>query len=139
MRAELPRQNPPLVPVRRENSPATLPTAPICGEFVCDPAKIARWQGNIPPLNRVAELFKALADETRARILYLLTQEEMCVCDLATILGTTVSNVSHHLRLLRAQQLVKYRRAGKMVFYSLDDEHVLHLFHEAFDHAAHQG
>ncbi|MDI3521974.1 MAG: ArsR family transcriptional regulator, lead/cadmium/zinc/bismuth-responsive transcriptional [Bacillota bacterium] len=110
----------------------------ICQVFAVDAEKVARWVGTLPPLAPVAELFKALADETRAKILYLLAHEEFCVCDLATILGTTVSNVSHHLRLLRAQHLVKYRREGKMALYSLDDAHVLHLISEACDHAGHQ-
>ena len=61
-----------------------------------------------------------------------------CVCDIATILGSSVSNISHHLRLLRAQRLVKYRRQGKMVFYSLDDEHVLALIDQAFVHVQHK-
>lgn len=108
-----------------------------CEVFAYDPEKVSRWQGQLPSLKGVAELFKALADETRAGILYLLAREELCVCDIAVILGTTVSNTSHHLRLLRAQRLVKYRREGKMVFYSLDDEHVLHLINEAFDHVRH--
>lgn len=99
--------------------------------------KVAHWRKRLHSLAAVAELFKALADETRAKILYLLANEELCVCDLATILGTTVSNVSHHLRLLRAHHLVKYRREGKVAFYSLDDDHVLNLIKEAFDHAQH--
>jgi len=109
----------------------------VCQVFAVNPEKVARWEGRLPPLAPVAELFKALADETRAKILYLLANEEFCVCDLAIILGTTVSNVSHHLRLLRAEHLVKYRREGKVAFYSLDDDHVLHLINEAFNHAQH--
>lgn len=110
----------------------------ICDEFRCSPDKVAHWQGKLPPLKDVAATFKVLADETRTSILYLLAHEELCVCDIATILGTTVSNVSHHLRLLRAQRLVKYRREGKMVIYSLDDEHVLTLINQAFIHVQHQ-
>ncbi|MDK2855393.1 MAG: ArsR family transcriptional regulator, lead/cadmium/zinc/bismuth-responsive transcriptional [Bacillota bacterium] len=109
----------------------------VCQIFAVNPEKVARWERRLPSLAPVAELFKALADETRAKILYLLANEEFCVCDLAIILGTTVSNVSHHLRRLRAEHLVKYRREGKMAFYSLDDDHVLHLINEAFNHAQH--
>ena len=110
----------------------------VCDEFRCSPEKVAHWQGKLPPLKDVATIFKVLADETRTSILYLLAHEELCVCDVATILGTTVSNVSHHLRLLRAQRLVKYHREGKMVLYSLDDEHVLALIDQAFIHVQHK-
>ncbi|MGI6605268.1 MAG: ArsR/SmtB family transcription factor [bacterium] len=110
----------------------------VCEVFSSDPQKVSRWQGQLPALAAVAGLFKVLADETRAKIIYLLAHEELCVCDIATILDSTVSNISHHLRLLRAHHLVKYRREGKIVFYSLDDEHVLHLISEAFDHVKHR-
>lgn len=109
-----------------------------CDEFRCSPDNVAHWQDKLPPLKDVADIFKVLADETRTSILYLLAHEELCVCDIATILRSTVSNVSHHLRLLRAQRLVKYRREGKMVFYSLDDEHVLALIDQAFIHVQHR-
>ncbi|HHT70481.1 MAG TPA: helix-turn-helix transcriptional regulator [Firmicutes bacterium] len=110
----------------------------MCEEFRCNPDKVDHWKGKLPPLKEVAATFKVLADETRTSILYLLAQEELCVCDIATILGSSVSNISHHLRLLRAQRLVKYRRQGKMVFYSLDDEHVLALIDQAFVHVQHK-
>lgn len=113
-------------------------SADVCEEFRCNPDKVAHWKGKLPPLKEVAATFKVLADETRTSILYLLAQEELCVCDIATILGSSVSNISHHLRLLRAQRLVKYRRQGKMVFYSLDDEHVLALIDQAFVHVQHK-
>ncbi|MCE5256099.1 MAG: metalloregulator ArsR/SmtB family transcription factor [Spirochaetaceae bacterium] len=82
----------------------------------------------------LSELFKAMADETRVKILYLLSQKELCVCDLAYILETTLPAVSHHLRFLKALNLVKTRREGKMVFYSLADEHVLALIEKAREH-----
>jgi len=85
-------------------------------------------------LHGLAELFKALGDPTRVRILEALSLAELCVCDLATVLGMTQSAVSHQLRVLRAAKLVKYRREGKNAFYSLDDQHVERLFSEALGH-----
>ncbi|MEE9269537.1 MAG: metalloregulator ArsR/SmtB family transcription factor [Candidatus Krumholzibacteria bacterium] len=83
----------------------------------------------------VAEIFKALSDPTRVRILYALSVKELCVCDLANLLGKSSSSVSHQLRLLRHMKLVKYRRAGKVAYYSLDDEHIHNLFREGLKHA----
>ena len=72
----------------------------------------------------LAELFKVFGDPTRIRILYALFERELCVCDIAGILGLTQTAVSHQLRVLKANKLVKARRDGKVVFYSLDDDHV---------------
>ncbi|MEX0974941.1 MAG: metalloregulator ArsR/SmtB family transcription factor [Bacillota bacterium] len=88
-------------------------------------------------IDYVVSLFKAMADRTRLSLLYTISQNEWCVHDLASLLGTSVSNVSHHLRLLRAMRLVKCRRDGKRALYSLDDEHVQSLLTEAFKHASH--
>jgi ArsR family transcriptional regulator, lead/cadmium/zinc/bismuth-responsive transcriptional repressor len=82
----------------------------------------------------LSELYKVLADETRVKILYLLSKQELCVCDLAFLLDTTLPAVSHHLRLLKALRLVASRRDGKMVFYRLDDDHVLSLIEQAREH-----
>ncbi|MDN5327283.1 MAG: ArsR family transcriptional regulator, lead/cadmium/zinc/bismuth-responsive transcriptional [Moorella sp. (in: firmicutes)] len=84
----------------------------------------------------LSEIFKVLGDETRTKILYLLSFRELCVCDIATILDMSLPAISHHLRLLKALRLVKYRRDGKMVYYSLDDEHIVHLIREAQEHFA---
>jgi ArsR family transcriptional regulator, lead/cadmium/zinc/bismuth-responsive transcriptional repressor len=84
--------------------------------------------------NSVAELFKVLGDPTRAKILHCLQSSELCVCDIAEMLGMTHSAVSHQLRVLRASRLVKYRREGRMVYYSLNDEHVASLMKEASEH-----
>lgn len=108
-----------------------------CDIFCIDEDKVKRLMGKVPDTGGLAELFKVLADETRASIVYLLSKEELCVCDIATILGTTVSNVSHHLRLLRTSHLVRFRREGKQVYYTLDDEHVNHIIKEGFDHVNH--
>ena len=82
----------------------------------------------------LSELFRALADETRTRILYLLSERELCVCDLAHLLELSLPAVSHHLRLLRMMRLVRPRRNGKQVFYTLDDDHVLSLIRVAQEH-----
>ena len=82
----------------------------------------------------LAELFKAFGDSTRIKIICALFEEEMCVCDLACLLGVSQSAVSHQLRLLKTLRLVKFRRQGKVVYYSLDDEHIYHIFKEGFKH-----
>ncbi|KZL92081.1 ArsR/SmtB family transcription factor [Clostridium magnum] len=82
----------------------------------------------------LAELFKALGDNTRVKILYALLNSEMCVCDIAALLGMTQSAISHQLRVLKQSRLVKYRREGKIVYYSLDDEHVKHIFDQGLIH-----
>lgn len=82
----------------------------------------------------LSELFAALADETRTKILYLLSKQELCVCDMAHLLDMTLPAISHHLRLLKTMRLVRSRRDGKQVFYTLDDDHVLALIEVARDH-----
>ena len=86
----------------------------------------------------LSEIFKTLGDPTRLRILQALSQEELCVCDLVEVLEMTQSAVSHQLRVLRDQRLVKYRKEGKMVFYSLDDEHIINLFAQGLAHVRHK-
>lgn len=82
----------------------------------------------------LAETFKLLGDLTRVKILDALAQQELCVCDLATLVGLSESAVSHQLRLLRNMRLVRARRAGRMVFYALDDHHILSLLQQASRH-----
>lgn len=87
----------------------------------------------------LAETFKALSDATRAKIIFALCQEkELCVGDLATIIGTSDSAVSHQLRTLRNMKLVRYRKSGNVIFYSLDDIHINHLFAEGMRHVEEQ-
>lgn len=76
----------------------------------------------------VADFFKVFGDTTRIKILYALFQAEMCVCDIAVLLGMNQSAISHQLRVLKQARLVKYRKDGKVVYYSLDDEHVQNIF-----------
>ena len=81
-----------------------------------------------------SDFFKAFSDKTRLRILTALVTEELCVCDLAAILGMTQSAVSHQLRILKGSRLVKSRKQGRVVYYSLDDEHIGQIFSMAFAH-----
>lgn len=109
-----------------------------CCEIFCfDEEKVSRLKGEIQQEDTlsVAKIFKALADDTRVKVAYALSQEdELCVCDVANIVGCTMATASHHLRLLRNMGLAKYRKEGKLVFYSLDDEHVKQLIQLAFLH-----
>lgn len=86
---------------------------------------------------QLAELFGALADPTRAKIVHTLLQQELCTCDIAAVVGISESGVSQHLRILRGLRLVKYRRAGKLVYYSLDDAHVALLVQVGLVHQGH--
>ena len=82
----------------------------------------------------IAETFKVLGDPTRTKIIFALSVAELCGCDIANLLNTTRSAVSHQLRILRDMRLVKYRKEGKMVFYALDDAHIGNLFSECLRH-----
>ncbi len=82
----------------------------------------------------LAELYKIFGDSTRIKILYVLLESEMCVCDLATLVGVSQSAISHQLRLLRQANLIKPRREGKTVFYSLADDHVKTIINNGMDH-----
>jgi ArsR family transcriptional regulator len=84
----------------------------------------------------LTELFRIFGDSTRIRILYVLFEAEMCVCDIAMILDMTQSAISHQLRALKNARLVKGRREGKTVFYSLADDHVKTIIHQGLDHVA---
>lgn len=86
------------------------------------------------PATELAATFRALGDPTRVRILDALSKAELCVCDLAGLLSLTESAVSHQLRLLRTLRLVRSRRAGRHVFYSLDDQHIVRLFDQGLAH-----
>lgn len=82
----------------------------------------------------LAEAFKVLSDPTRVKIIHALSKAELCVCDLSALLVMHEPAVSHHLRLLRALKLVKYRKEGRMAYYSLDDEHIAKLFQQGLEH-----
>ncbi len=82
----------------------------------------------------LAELFKVFGDSTRIKILYALFEAELCVCDMAQLLGLSQTAVSHQLRVLKANKLVRFRREGKIVFYSLADEHVRRIIGQGMEH-----
>ncbi|CAH2212037.1 ArsR/SmtB family transcription factor [Tepidibacter aestuarii] len=86
----------------------------------------------------VAELFKVFGDTTRIKIIYALFMSEMCVCDIATLLGMTQSAISHQLRVLKNARLVKFRKEGKVAYYSLDDDHVKQIFDTGLTHINHR-
>lgn len=98
---------------------------------------IHRVQGMIPDditLYKLAELFKVFGDSTRIKIVYALFEEEMCVYDIATLLGVSQSAISHQLRILKQASLVKYRKEGRTVFYSLADSHVKTIIAQGYEH-----
>ena len=82
----------------------------------------------------LAELFKVFGDGTRLKIIYALLKKELCVCDIAEVLGMSQSSISHQLRVLKNARLVKYRKEGKVVYYSLDDEHITEIFNAGLIH-----
>jgi len=95
----------------------------------------------LPPgtVGALADIFKMLGDPTRVRILDVLSRGELCVCHLAQTLGLTESAVSHQLRLLRTTRVVRSRREGRLIYYSLDDKHVLTLFRQGLRHVEEHG
>ena len=97
-------------------------------------------QKHMPPeddLLELANLFKVFGDLTRVKIVCALFRAELCVCDIAALLGMTKSAISHQLRVLRQTHLVKYRKDGRTVFYSLDDDHVRTIFAQGLTHIGH--
>lgn len=102
-----------------------------------DPAAVQAARGTLcseEELTLTADTFQILANPTRLQIVRALARRELCVGDLATVVDASPSAVSHHLRQLRQMRLVSYRRAGKLTFYALDDEHVSKLFEVGLDH-----
>lgn len=106
----------------------------VCQTFCVNPAKVRRLRRRVGVVDGLAETFRVLGDPTRTKIVYALSREELCVCDIANILGMSVPAVSHHLRLLRDWKLVRFRREGKLVFYSLDDAHITKLIKVGLEH-----
>jgi DNA-binding transcriptional ArsR family regulator len=120
-----------------ETGMAGLADPDVCEVFIADPARVERVRAGLIGSRQVtalAETFRALSDPTRVRILDALSQDELCVCDLATLLGLTESAVSHQLRLLRNLRLVRARRDGRMMIYALDDQHIVTLFRQGLRH-----
>ena len=96
---------------------------------------LLKSQHNNKIVSGLAEIFGVLADPTRLKICMFLSESELCVCDLAAMLNLSESAVSHQLRLLRSLRIVKFRREGKMAFYTLDDRHITSLIKQGLDHA----
>jgi len=112
--------------------------APVCGVTYIDEKKVLKVQKNFPDetiINDTSEILKILCDPTRLKIVMALAKEELCVCDLSSLASVSVSAVSHQLRLLRGQRLVKHRKQGKMVYYTLADEHIDKIIAAALEHA----
>lgn len=115
-------------------------------EFICDcniihedlVNKTKKEMEDEEILNKLAEFFKILGDTTRVKILYALDKNELCVCDIANILGMSKSSISHQLGTLRRSGVVKCRKKGKEVFYMLDDEHVKEVFEVGIEHIEHR-
>ena len=108
-----------------------------CQETQTHPSRIETVKKLLPAdevLYDLAEPFKIFGDSTRIKLLYALYESELCVCDLADVLGLTQSAVSHQLRLLKSSKLVKFRREGKTVFYSLADDHVVRILSQGMEH-----
>lgn len=93
--------------------------APVCQVDCINEEKVNRLKPQVDQIDGVAVLFKALADDTRLKVIYALSQAELCVCDIATIIGGSKATASYHLRLLNHMGLVKYRKSGKLVYYRL--------------------
>ncbi len=105
-----------------------------CSELV---AKVSQNMPSPETISQLGEFFKILGDPTRVRILSALTQSELCVNDIAEVLGMERTAISHQLRILRTAHLVKSRRNGKMICYSFDDDHVNEIISQATDHIRH--
>ena len=108
-----------------------------CDVFHLDPAKVSALKRRLlgdGSVVALAETFKVLGDMTRVRILDALARAELCVCDIARLLGLSESAVSHQLRLLRGMRLVRPRRAGRMIYYTLDDQHIVGLVKQGLEH-----
>lgn len=111
-------------------------------ELCCQETKVHQnvvdqVRGQLPPeenLYDLAELFKMFGDSTRVKILYALLESELCVCDIARLLNVSQSAVSHQLRVLKGGKLVKFRREGKTLFYSLADDHVVGILSQGMEH-----
>lgn len=110
---------------------------PSCGECETHNSIVEKVRDGMPEdeiLYDLAELYKVFGDSTRIKILYTLFEEELCVCDIASVLGMSMSAISHQLRVLKQACLVRYRRDGKTVFYSLADDHVRSIIGQGIEH-----
>ncbi len=110
----------------------------VCEVLCINERKVASARKAMKPdatLFKLAAIFKVLGDPTRTRIISALLQEELCVCDLAALIGISQSAISHQLRVLRNMNLVKYRKDGRIAYYSLDDDHISSILTAGLKHA----
>jgi DNA-binding transcriptional ArsR family regulator len=110
-----------------------------CADSCLHEDAIARVRSQMPEDERLlalSDLYKVISDSTRVKIIVALEISELCVCDIASVVGISQSAVSHQLRLLRGERIVKKRRAGKTMFYSLDDEHIISILRISLTHIA---
>jgi ArsR family transcriptional regulator len=117
-----------------------VPTAPCAADHLDQTTTTVRRQQLLPArtVEGLADTFRVLGDPTRVRILDALASGELCVCDIAALIGMSESAVSHQLRLLRGMRLVRPRRAGRLVYYAVDDHHILELLRQAMTHVEEQ-
>lgn len=121
----------------KATAPAALPVEDVCDAPHLDPRGTEARRGALmsaDAVRNVADTFRILGDPTRVRILDALSGGELCVCDIASLAAISESAVSHQLRLLRTMRLVRSRRAGRLVFYALDDQHIIELLRQAHTH-----
>jgi len=112
----------------------------ICDEKCINREKVVETAKTIPgqeDIMQMADIFKALSDPSRLKIVLALLNQEHCVCDIAVLCNQTDSAISHQLRILRTLKIVKNRREGKTIYYSLADDHVISLIHMSLDHVRH--
>lgn len=135
--------------VSRPPRASAVPAAPVAAaagppgrcDVAHDAARLERVRAALMAPRTVellAETFKVLGDPTRVRVLDALSRRELCVCDLAALIGLSDSAVSHQLRLLRSLRLIRARRLGRRVFYALDDQHIVRLFEQGLRHVEEQ-
>ena len=111
--------------------------APCCEEVQIHSDLVASIKADMPSIDTMydlADLYRIFADSTRIRILYVLFEKEVCVCDIANVLDMSVSAVSHQLRVLKSAHLVRFRKEGKVCFYSLADDHVKTIIGQGIEH-----
>jgi ArsR family transcriptional regulator len=109
----------------------------VCEVLYIDESRVEAVAAQMPDgetIQEVTDIFKVLSDPTRAKVVFALSRAELCVCDIAALVGLSISAVSHQLRLLRGLRLVKYRKEGRLAYYTLDDEHTGQLLVDVLEH-----
>lgn len=119
------------------SEPTTETQDDVCEILYIDEPRVKAVEAQMPAdetIEEVTDIFKVLSDPTRAKIVFALSRAELCVCDIAALLGLSVSAVSHQLRLLRSLRLVTYQKEGRLAYYSLDDDHTAQLLQDVLSH-----